>query len=113
MQDDSRVFDKLNKANEGLGKISESVGKVQSICFGIVAINMIHDAVKVLSDDQIIYTNPQKAADAFDTLFRGFGRICNVLPPPAKEWAQFLNNLIFLEICKRMCMHLISKGSKR
>ncbi|MBK7353869.1 MAG: hypothetical protein IPI97_12715 [Nitrosomonas sp.] len=89
MQDDSRVFDKLNKANEGLGKISESVGKVQSICFGIVAINMIHDAVKVLSDDQIIYTNPQKAADAFDTLFRGFGRICNVLPPPAKEWAQF------------------------
>jgi hypothetical protein len=34
---DSNVFEKLNKANEGLGKIGEALGKVQDICLDIVA----------------------------------------------------------------------------
>lgn len=89
LQENSGVFDKLSKANEGLGKIGESLEKVQDICLDITAIGKIHDAVIGLSDDQIIYTDPQKAADSFDLLFQGFGRLCRFLPPPANEWGKF------------------------
>lgn len=89
LQGQSGVFEKLTKANEGLGKVGEALEKVQDICVDIVAFNKIHDAVVALSDDRIIYDDPQKAADAFDTLFQGFGKLCSYLPPPAKEWAKF------------------------
>lgn len=92
LQGDSAVFDKLSKANEGLGKVGESLGKVQEVCLDIVAVNKIHDAIVTLSDDRVIYDDPQKAADAFDSLFQGFGKICSYLPPPAKEWAKFFES---------------------
>ena len=88
-QEKSGVFDKLTKANEGLGKVGEALEKVQDICVDIVAFNKIHDAVVALSDERIIYDDPQKAADSFDILFQGFGKLCSQLPPPAKEWAKF------------------------
>ena len=89
LQNQSGTFDKLSKANEGLGKIGESLEKVQDVCLDISAVGKIHDAVKVLSDDRIIYDDPQKAADSFDLLFQGFGRLCKYLPPPANEWGKF------------------------
>ncbi len=92
IQGDSAVFEKLGKANEGLGKIGEGLSKVQDICLDITAISKIHDAIKVLGDDNIIYSDPQKAADSFDLLFQGLGRLCRFLPPPAKEWGQFFES---------------------
>ena len=89
LQGGSGVYEKLGKANEGLGKIGESLEKVQDICVDVNAFAKIHDSIKILSDDQIIYKDPQKAADAFDSLFQGFGRLCRHLPSPAKEWGQF------------------------
>jgi hypothetical protein len=89
LQGDSGVLEKLGKANEGLGKIGESLEKVQDICVDVTAFAKIHDAIKVLSDENAISKDPQKAADAFDSLFQGFGRLCRYLPPPAKEWGQF------------------------
>jgi hypothetical protein len=88
-QGKSDVFEKLGKANEGLGKVGESLEKVQDICLDITAVGKIHDAVAALSDDRLIYDDPQKAADSFDLLFQGFGRMCRYLPPPAKAWGQF------------------------
>jgi hypothetical protein len=89
LQKDSRVFDKLGKANERLGDVAEGLEKARNLCVGIVEANKIHEAVKILSDDRIIYDNPQAAADSFDLLFQGFGKLCSYLPPPAKQWAQF------------------------
>lgn len=88
-QGNSGVFEKLSKANEGLGKVGESLEKVQDVCIDITAAGKIHDAVQALSDDRLIYTDPQKAADSFDLLFQGFGRLCRFLPPPAKAWGKF------------------------
>lgn len=88
-QGQSGVFDKLTKANEGLGKVGESLEKVQDVCMDISAVGKIHDAVKALSDDRLIYDDPQKAADSFDLMFQGFGRLCRYLPTPAKAWGQF------------------------
>jgi hypothetical protein len=89
LQSDSTIFNKLQKANEGLGAIGESLEKVQTICVNVNAAAQIHDAIIVLSDDQVIYQDPDAAAEAFDMLFQGFGKVCSYLPPPAKEWAQF------------------------
>lgn len=86
------AFEKLTKANEGLGKIGESLETVQDFCKDITAIGKIHDAIVALSDDRLIYDDPQKAADSFDTLFQGFGKLCGYLPPPAKEWATFFES---------------------
>lgn len=91
-QGQSGVFDKLSKANEGLGKIGESLEKVQDVCTDITAVGKIHEAIVALSDNRLIYDDPQKAADSFDMLFQGFGRLCSYLPPPAKEWAKFFES---------------------
>jgi len=87
----SGAFEKLTKANEGLGVIGKVLGEVQDICLDIDAVMKIHKAVQDLSDDNIIYDDPQKAADAFDTLFNGLGRLCRFLPPPADEWGEFFS----------------------
>lgn len=92
LQSKSGVFDKLTKANEGLGAIGEGLEKAQDICNNVVAMGKILQAVKDLRDERIIYDNPDKAAEAFDTLFQGFGMICAELPSPAKEWATFFEN---------------------
>lgn len=91
-QGKSGVFEKLTTANEGLGKVGESLEKVQDICLDITAVGKIHDAITALSDDRLIYDDPQKAADSFDLLFQGFGRLCKYLPPPANEWAKFFES---------------------
>jgi len=91
-QKDSAVFDKLNKANEGLGKVNEALDKAGEICLDIEAVNRIHEAIVILDKPNIIQSNPQAAADAFDSLFQGFGRLCRFLPPPAKEWGTFFES---------------------
>lgn len=94
LQEDSRVFKNLNKANEALGEIGETLGKVQDVCADLQAVTKIYDGIKALSDKEanIIYTDSQKAAEAFDMMFQGFGRLCRFLPQPAKQWAKFLEN---------------------
>lgn len=89
LQGNSGAFEKLTKANEGLGKIGEALGTVQDVCSDISAVGKIHDSIQVLMDERVIYDDPQAAADAFDMLFQGFGRLCRHLPSPAKEWGQF------------------------
>lgn len=91
-QEDSRVFEKLNQANEGLGKVSEALDKAGNICLDIQAVNKIHDAIVILDKPNIIQSDPQAAADAFDRLFQGFGRLCRFLPPPADEWGTFFES---------------------
>ncbi len=92
LQGDSAVFEKLKKANEGLGQVGEALGKVQDICLDITAVGKIHDAAVALSNDRLIYDDPQAAAAAFDSMFQGFGRLCRYLPPPAKAWQQFFES---------------------
>ena len=92
LQKDSKVFDKLTKANEGLGKIGETLGTVQDVCLDITAVGKIHDAAIALSNERLIYDDPEGAAAAFDSMFRGFGRLCRYLPPPAKSWQQFFES---------------------
>jgi len=91
LQSKSGTFEKLTKANEGLGAFGDALGKVQNVCMDVNAIGKIHDAIVVLSDDRVIYDDPQKAADAFDSLFNGFGRLCRFLPPPADQWGEFFS----------------------
>jgi hypothetical protein len=91
LQGNSGAFEKLTKANEGLGAVGESLGMVQDICLDMDAVGKIHDAIVVLSDDRVIEKNPQAAADAFDSLFNGIGRLCRHLPPPADEWGEFFS----------------------
>lgn len=91
-QGDSSVLRKLTEANGKLGKIGEALELAQNTCLDIVAVNKIHGAVSVLSDENIIYNDPQGSAAAFDMLFQGFGRLCRFLPPPANEVQQFFEN---------------------
>lgn len=92
LQGDSAVFNKLSEANKGLGDIGSALEKAQDICLDITAVAKIHDAVLVLADDAVIYKDPQAAADSFDLLFQGLGRLCRYLPPPAKAWGQFFES---------------------
>jgi len=89
MQGKPGAFEKLSKANEGLGKVGEALGMVQDVCLDLDAVGKIFDAVKVLKDDNVIYDDPQLAADNFDKLFNGLGRLCRFLPPPADAWGEF------------------------
>ena len=97
LQKESAVFDKLSKASEGMGKIGETLENLQNVCVGIGFIGRITDAVTVLSDDSIIYTDPDKAAESFDILFQGFGKLCSHLPFPANQWAKFFEDFNLFE----------------
>ena len=46
------------------------------------ALKQVYEAMKVLQDDQIIYSRPRDAAAAFDKLFMGFGTLAQNFPPP-------------------------------
>ncbi len=94
LQSDSRVFEKLSKANEKLKTVGEVLEKVENVCLDLRAVSRIHDAVKVLDAENgmVIYHDSEKAAQAFGDLFVGFGRLCRHLPSPAKEWGQFLES---------------------
>jgi hypothetical protein len=83
-------IEKLGKAGQALGKVGESLGKVQGICLDIKAVNQIHAAIKVLSQDGIIERDSDAAALAFGKLFVGFGRLAHHLPPPVNAYAQIL-----------------------
>ena len=88
----SELVKKLTDANERLQTVSKGISKAKEFCVFINEAEKIAAAVKVLSDDRVIYDNPIGAAQAFDTLFQGIGMICKRLPSPAKEWAQFFEN---------------------
>jgi hypothetical protein len=106
-QGKSGVFDKLSKANEGLGKVGESLEKVQDVCTDVVAVGKIHAAVAALSDDRLIYDDPEGAAAAFDSMFQGFGRLCRYLPPPAKAWQKFFEDFnLFGNMAPKLIPHL-------
>lgn len=92
LSDKPGAFEKLKRANEGLGAIGEALDKVQEICLDITAVGKIHEAAVTLSDESIIYRDPDAAAASFDLLFQGFGRLCSYLPPPAKEWGKFFES---------------------
>lgn len=97
LQKESAVFDKLTKANEGMGKIGEALENVQNICVSIGFVGHMKDAVDILSDDNVIYNDPDKAAEAFDILFQGFGKLCAHLPFPANQWAKFFEDFNLFE----------------
>ncbi len=92
VQSDSRIFEKLGKANEALGKVGEALNIAQDICLDLGAVGRIHDAVKILNADNgnVIYNDSEKAAQAFGDLFVGFGRLCRHLPTVGKDVGQFL-----------------------
>lgn len=92
LQGRSDVFEKLSKANEGLGKIGETLETIQNVCVNIGVLDKLKNAVDVLSDDNVIYQDPDKAAAAFDILFQGFGKLCSYLPFPANQWGKFFEN---------------------
>lgn len=92
LQSDSRVFEKLSRANEKLKIVGDVLEKVENVCLDLRAVSRIHEAIKVLDAENgsVIYKDPEKAARAFGDLFVGFGRLCRHLPSPAKEWGKFL-----------------------
>ncbi len=87
------AFEKMKTAEKALGKISKSLDKVDSIYQDIETIKKIHAAMRILNDDKVISYNPQKAAQAFGTLFVGFGHFVEYLPPPANGYARVLKEL--------------------
>lgn len=89
LQQDSRVFKKLSDANEGLGAVKKSLDTAGEICLDIQAVNKIHESILILDKPNILQDDPQAAADAFDSLFQGIGRLCRFLPPPADQWGTF------------------------
>ena len=105
----------FGKARKGLGKVSESLDKVENSCLDIQSVNKIHSAIKVLNDDRVIYEDPLKAAEAFGNLFSGFGRLASYLPPPANSYAQILEeagNGFFGNMAKQMRPDLRYQGTE-
>jgi hypothetical protein len=70
-QGQSGVFEKLSKANEGLGKVGESLEKVQDVCTDITAVGKIHDAIVALNDDRIIYRRSAEGSRFIRYAFSG------------------------------------------
>ena len=88
----SEAFDKFTRATEALGKIKEGIDKAQNVCLDLQAIGRIHDAIKVLDDETVIWNDPDKAAKAFGDLFVGVGRFARYLPEPFNEYGTFLES---------------------
>lgn len=80
----------LEDASKALENVSKALGKLETACKDIMAIMQIHKAIKVLSDEKVIYQDPEKAAKAFGSLFVGFGTLAKHLPPPANEYSAIL-----------------------
>jgi hypothetical protein len=110
-QGQSGVFDKLSKANEGLGKVGESLEKVQDFCVDITAVGKIHDAIVALSDDRIIYDDPQRAADSFDLLFRDLAGSAVTFRRRQKNGPSSSRALISSETFRRISITLILAAS--
>lgn len=77
---------------EKLDDVSKSLGKIEKTITAGVQIWNIYHAIKILKDNRIFIEDPQKAADAFDALFKGFGWLCGYLPPPANQWGDAFSN---------------------
>jgi hypothetical protein len=93
LQQDSKVFEKLTAANEKIGLIGKTLRKGKDLCKDVVAVEKIRRAVAFLKDENVIYNDPEGAAHAFGLMFAGFGRLCRYLPPPAKQWGKFLEEM--------------------
>lgn len=107
-QNGSNVTKNLVEAKKAIGSVGESLGKVQDICTDVVAVTKIYDGIAALSDKDanIIYHDSQKAAEAFDMMFQGFGRLCRFLPPPARQWGEFLEKFdLFSNYNKTIQLH--------
>jgi hypothetical protein len=107
-QNGSNVTKNLVEAKKAIGSIGKSLGKVQDICTDVVAVTKIYDGIAALSDKDanIIYHDSQKAAEAFDMMFQGFGRLCRHLPQPAKAWGKFLEEFnLFSNYNKTIQIH--------
>lgn len=83
----TKVFE---DAGKGLDAISETADKINGLCLDLRAITEIHEAIKILNQDDIIRKNPEAAANAFGQLFGGFGRLAKHLPQPAKAYSAIL-----------------------
>jgi hypothetical protein len=79
---DSTSYQKLVSANEYLGKIIGYLEKGEAVYKDLQAIQQIYEAVKVLSDDQIMFKDSAAAANAFNNLFVGLGTLAKHFPPP-------------------------------
>lgn len=104
----------FRKAREGLGKVSEGLSKAENVCKDINALKRIHEGIKVLSNESVIYKDPEKAAEAFGNIFGGFGRLASYLPPPADSYGQILEeagNGFFGNVSKAIIPSLRYKGT--
>ena len=110
-----KAVQNFSKARKGLGKVSQSLDKMENVCLDIQAAGQIHRAITVLNDDSIIYNDPIKAAEAFGDLFSGFGRLASHLPPPADAYAQLLEAAgkgFFVNMSKKLRPDLRYKGTE-
>lgn len=111
---DSRILGKMAKIQEKLNKLSEALGLIEHICKDVDAIFKIHNAVRTLSDPNIIDQNPEKAARAFGQIFVGFGILCHHSPSPLKEWGSFFSEMgDFFENVRYGLDPILRKPSRR
>lgn len=78
----SSAYQKLVNANEHLGKIIGYLEKGEKVYKDFKAVQQIFLAIQILKDDQIMINDPAAAAEAFDNLFEGFGKLAKHFPPP-------------------------------
>jgi len=78
----SRSYQKMVDANKHLGKIVEHLETAEKIDKDFKAVQQIYLAIQVLKDDQVMFKNPEAAAEAFDQMFLGFGTLAKHFPPP-------------------------------
>lgn len=78
----SDAFLKLVAASNYLAKIADWFEKGEKISENLTAVLQIYEAMKLLEDDQLLFTDSAAAAKAFDQLFIGFGTLAKNFPPP-------------------------------
>lgn len=78
----SRSFQKLVDASEHLGKVIGYLEKGEKIYKDFKAVQQIFEAIQVLKNDDVMIKDPAAAAEAFDNLFQGFGKLAKHFPPP-------------------------------
>jgi hypothetical protein len=85
---------RLQEASENLGKLKKVVGKYNSLCEDLKAVNKMSDAMAVLNlwaENKIDRNDPQ-AAVAFGQLFEAAGHFAGKLPPPFNSYSKLLQS---------------------